>query len=254
MEPSRIRHRQGAVHVVDGTPYPDRATTLSLLPVSLVGRWLGDNAAAVSGDLLDLGAGNQPFRPWYEPLARSVVAVDVAPAPGLSVLSMASPLPFRDGSFDAVLCTSVLEHVDNAEDTIAEIARTLRPGGRLIITVPFLYPTHEAPYDFWRTTHYGLARILRRHGLEVGEIAAQGGPIMLVSHYLIGGLAQLVSKLGVRMGSAGFLVDNKVVRGAIAAPQEAVRSRLTYRLTGPSRAASLGYMAVATKPLGPSTP
>ncbi len=251
MEASRIRHRQGAVHLVNGIPYPDWTTTLSLLPVSLVGRWLDEHASAMAGDLLDLGAGNQPFRPWYGPKVRSVVAVDVAPAEGLSVLCLAAPLPFRDGSFDAVLCTSVLEHVDNAEEAIAEIARTLRPGGQLLITAPFLYPTHEAPYDFWRTTHFGLERILRRHGLEVGNVAAQGGPFMLVSHYAIGALAQTIALLGRKLGPAGVLVDNRVVRGVIAAPQVAVRTRLSHRLTSLSRAASLGYMAVATKPLLP---
>lgn len=248
MQSARIRHRQGAFTVIDGVPYPDKATTLSLLPNSLVGRWLSDNAAAVRGDLLDLGAGNQPFRPWYEPLARTVVAIDVAPADGLSLLSMASPLPFQDSSFDSVLCTSVLEHVDDAEQTIAEIERVLRPGGQLLISMPFLYPTHEAPYDFWRTTHYGLDRMLRRNGLQVGDIAAQGGPFMLVGHYLIGGLAQLIAMLGRRLGPAGWMIDNRLMRELIARPQEAIRARLSYRLTGLSRAASLGYMVVATKP------
>jgi SAM-dependent methyltransferase len=202
----------------------------------------------MTGDLLDLGAGNQPFRPWYQPLTQSVVAVDAAPAPGLSVVCLASPLPFLDASFDTVLCTSVLEHVDNVEEAIAEIARTLRPGGRLVITVPFLYPTHEAPYDFWRTTHFGLRTLLTRHGLQVGEIAAQGGPFMLVCHYLIGALAQAMTLIGRRLGWAGVLVDNRLVRNLIAAPQEVFRSRLRYDLTALSKAASLGYMAVATKP------
>lgn len=249
MDTGRIRHRQGPVHVVGGVPYPDTASTLSLLPVSVVGRWLADNASAIEGDLLDLGAGNQPFRPWYEHLAKSVVAVDAAPTPGLDVVSLAAPLPFRDASFDAVLCTSVLEHVDNAEAAIAEVARTLRPGGRLIITAPFLYPTHEAPYDFWRTTHFGLRSILERHGLVVDEIAAQGGPFLLVAHYLIGGFAQALLLVAGRLGKFGFLLDNRVVRGILAAPQQAVRSRISYRSTRLSRAASLGYMTVARKPV-----
>ena len=248
MESGRIRHRQGPVDVVDGVPYPDRSTTLSLLPTSLVGRWLADNASAVRGDLLDLGAGNQPFRPWYGPLAKTVIAMDVAPAPGLSVLSMASPLPFQAESFDTILCTSVLEHVDDAEQAVAEMARVLRPGGHLIITAPFLYPTHEAPYDYWRVTHYGLTTVLRRHGLEVGDVAAQGGPFLLAAHYLIGALVQALQLLATRLGRVGGLLDNRVVRALIAAPQVALRSRLSYRLSPLSRAASLGYMAVAAKP------
>jgi len=234
--------------MVNGVPYSNRATTLSLLPGAVVGRWLADNAGAVSGILLDLGSGNQPFKVWYTGLAERCVAADVAPAPGIDVLSLAAPLPFASATFDTVLCTSVLEHVHDAEAAVSEIARILKPGGRLIITVPFLYPTHEAPYDFWRTTHWGLRSVLTRHGLEVDTVAAQGGPVLLVTHYLVGGFAQLVMLIAARLGRFGKVIDNRLVRAILAAPQDVIRSRLSYRLTRLSRAASLGYMAVAHKP------
>jgi len=248
VEAGRIRHRQGNVSVVKGVPYSNRESTLSLLPGAVVGRWLADNADAVSGLLLDLGAGNQPFKVWYSGLAEKCVAVDVAPAPGLDVLSMAAPLPFQSATFDTVLCTSVLEHVHDAEAAVSEIERILKPGGRLIVTVPFLYPTHEAPYDFWRTTHWGLRSLLTRHGLEVDTIAAQGGPVLLVAHYLIGGSSQLVMLIAKRLGRFSSMIDNRYVRALFAGPQDVIRSRLSYRLTRLSRAASLGYMAVARKP------
>lgn len=249
VEAGRIRHRQGSANVVNGVPYSNRETTLALLPGAVVGRWLADNANSVSGVLLDLGAGNQPFKVWYSGLAEKCVAADVAPAPGLDVLSMAAPLPFASASFDTVLCTSVLEHVHDAEAVVSEIARILKPGGRLLITVPFLYPTHEAPYDYWRTTHWGLRSVLTRHGLEVDTVAAQGGPVLLVTHYLIGGFAQLVMLLAKRLGRLGSLIDNRLVRALLAGPQDAVRTRLSYRLTRLSSAASLGYMSVAHKPV-----
>jgi len=245
---ARVRHRQGSVSLVNGVPYSNRDTTLSILPGAVVGRWLADNADAVSGTLLDLGAGNQPFKVWYSGLAEKCVSVDVTPAPGLDVLSLAAPLPFGSETFDTVLCTSVLEHVHNAEAVVSEIARILKPGGRLIITIPFLYPTHEAPYDFWRTTHWGLRSVLTRNGLEVDTVAAQGGPGLLVAHYLIAGFAQLVMLFAKHLGRFGSLVDNGLVRGVIAGPQDLVRTRLSYRLTRLSRAVSLGYMAVAHKP------
>ena len=245
-----MRHRQGAFRVVDGVPYPDGASTMALLPTSLVGRWLASPADRVRGGVLDVGAGQQPFRPWYEPLADQVVAVDVVPAPGLAVQSYAVALPFADDSFDALLCTSVLEHVDDIERSVAEISRVVRPGGAVLVTAPFLYPTHEAPYDYWRTTHFGLVGLLERHGLVVEDVAAQGGPFLLVSHYALGGLGAAVSRAGSRGGRLGRLVDNRWVRSAVVAPQEAVRTRTSYRLTRLSRAASLGYMVMATVPGG----
>jgi SAM-dependent methyltransferase len=248
MTDGRIRHRQGAVRVVNGVPYSNRESTLSLLPGAAVGRWLAANTGHLGGRLLDLGAGNQPFRPWYGPLVEQVVAIDVAPAPGLDVLSLANPLPFRADSFDSILCTSVLEHVDSAEAAVAEIARVLKPGGRLLITVPFLYPTHEAPYDFWRTTHHGLRSVLNRHGLEVDDLAAQGGPLLLVAHYAILAVVGALRALSGVLGPLRVITDNRVVSGVIAAPQELLRSRVPTKLTTLSRAASLGYMAAATKP------
>jgi SAM-dependent methyltransferase len=248
-EQARVRHRQGPVRVVGGVPYSNRDTTQSLLPGAVVGRWLASRAADVSGTMLDLGAGNQPFRPWYATLAKKTVAVDAAPLPGLDAVSFAAPLPFRDASFDTVLCTSVLEHVDNAEYAVAEIARVLKPGGRLLVTVPFLYPEHEAPYDFWRTTHHGLRSVLERHGLVVDDLAAQGGPILLVLHYLVLTLVHGLRFVAGRLGPFGRLLQNRLIDAALAAPQEAVRSRVSYRLSPLSRIASLGYMAAAQKPV-----
>jgi SAM-dependent methyltransferase len=247
VEAGRIRHRQGSASVVNGVPYSNRETTLAHLQGAVVGRWLAANVESVTGVLLDLGAGNQPFKVWYSQFAERCVAADVAPAPGLDVLSMAAPLPFASAAFDTILCTSVLEHVHDAEAAVSEIARILKPGGRLIITVPFLYPTHEAPYDYWRTTHWGLRSLLTRHGLEVDTLDAQGGPVLLVSHYLTDGFAQLVMLIARRLGRFGSLIDNRPVRALLTGPQHAVRSRLSYRLTPMSRAASLGYMAVAHK-------
>ena len=236
----RLRHRQGTARVVRGVPYSDRRSTLSLLPGAAVGRWLASQAGLVHGRLLDLGCGNQPFAGWYGPLVDEVVPVDAAPIPGVLQVDLGGRLPFPDGHFDTVLCTQVLEHVEDLERAAAEIARVLRPGGHALVTVPFLYPTHEAPYDFQRLTHLGLAGLARRHGLRVLGVQAQGGPGLLVAHCAVLGLTRLLQAAG--------LADNRAVRFLVAAPQEALRSRVSTRLTGPARVASLGYLLAARKP------
>jgi SAM-dependent methyltransferase len=247
----RIRDRQGAAEMVKGVPYPNRRTTLSLLPGAAVGRWLASRSDDVHGWLLDLGAGNQPFRPWYDPKAAHVFAVDVVPALGLSAVSFAVAIPFRDGSFDTVLCTSVLEHVEDVESAMAEIVRVMRPGGRILVSVPFLYPTHEAPYDFWRTTHHGLKSLLERHGLIVEEVCAQGGPLLIAAHYLVQTVVQGLRLLSARLGKVAWIVDNPAIAAAIAFPQEIARGFVSYRLSPVAQVASMGYMAAAYKPLLP---
>jgi ubiquinone/menaquinone biosynthesis C-methylase UbiE len=108
------------------------------------------------GRVLDLGCGEQPYREVYGAHAERVVAVDISRRGSEStdafVRGSAVAIPFADSSFDFVLCSEVLEHVPDPRRAIGEIARVLRPGGRLVLTVPFLYPIHEEPWDFWRFT------------------------------------------------------------------------------------------------------
>src|ERR1035441_2173022 len=52
------------------------------------------------------------------------------------VTASADRLPFADSQFDFVFSNSVLEHIQNIESVLIEVARVLRPGGRLIFTVP----------------------------------------------------------------------------------------------------------------------
>lgn len=65
-------------------------------------------------------------------------------------------LDFEDESFDAVVCESILEHVPYPQKAISELHRVLKPGGEIWVQLPFLYPYHEAPKDYWRVTPDGL--------------------------------------------------------------------------------------------------
>jgi SAM-dependent methyltransferase len=84
-------------------------------------------------------------------------------------------LPFRAGAFDAVKATEVLEHVPDVAGALRECGRVLRPGGRLIITVPFLERLHGDPDDFARYTASMWQRLLVEAGLTPLAIAPQGG-------------------------------------------------------------------------------
>lgn len=69
-------------------------------------------------------------------------------------------LGLRDGCLDGVLCSEVLEHVADFGSAINEMARVLKPGGRLLLTCPFLYPLH-GPQDYWRFTPQAFEYLLR---------------------------------------------------------------------------------------------
>lgn len=250
----RVRHRQGRARIRRGVPYSDPATTLSLLPGAAIGEWLADVREVFTGRLLDAGAGNQPYRNWYTPMVEQIIAVDAAPIEGLSALAFAHQLPFTAASFDTVLSTQVWEHVEDPGMAAREAFRVLRPGGHLVVTVPFFYPTHEAPYDYGRFTSYGLSAVLRNAGFEIVRVDAEGGPLLLLAHMCVLAAAQALDAAGRLLRLKRPLSLLPVLRHLVAVPQQAMIA-LRFRIRGPRRGIrfgagrlALGYFAVARKP------
>ena len=75
--------------------------------------------------------------------------------------------------FDLVICTQVLEHVDNLEVTLGEIRRVLKSDGEAVIMVPFIYNAHGLPNDYRRYTMQGAIRLMS--GFNVVKCHGQGG-------------------------------------------------------------------------------
>lgn len=109
------------------------------------------------------------------PYGRRVVCVD-AFAPLTTVRAdLARGLPFRSSAFDSAICTEVLEHVPDASFVLAELARVVRRGGALVVSVPFVFHYHADPEDYVRFTPAGLREELTRAGFAVETIVSIGG-------------------------------------------------------------------------------
>jgi SAM-dependent methyltransferase len=132
-----------------------------------------------TGHVLDLGCGNSPYRSQLTGAAR-YLGCDLDSAANAEVVCVADALSFAARSFDGVLCTQVIEHVPEPWRVAEEIARVLRPGGRLLLSAPQAWRLHEKPHDYYRFTRYGLAHLLARAGLRVLGVEAQGGMWRLV--------------------------------------------------------------------------
>jgi SAM-dependent methyltransferase len=106
----------------------------------------------------------------------------------LHVVADLGALPFGDGTFDAALHIVTIEHLQEPGRALAEMARALRPGGRLLVAAPHEWEVHQAPHDYFRYTRYGLQYLLERAGLEVIEIRPAGGYFRLLARRLLNGL------------------------------------------------------------------
>jgi SAM-dependent methyltransferase len=82
------------------------------------------------------------------------------------IVGDAHHLPFADGAFNSVSCDAVLEHVPEPQQVVEEMYRVLKPGGGVVMYVPFLYPYHASPDDYYRFTETGI-RYLCRNFAEI---------------------------------------------------------------------------------------
>jgi SAM-dependent methyltransferase len=90
------------------------------------------------------------------------------------VLADAAALPFAPALFDVVICSELMEHIPQPQPVLAEVFRALRPGGTLLINVPFLFRLHGDPYDFARYTDTWWQMTLARTGFTDITIERQG--------------------------------------------------------------------------------
>jgi ubiquinone/menaquinone biosynthesis C-methylase UbiE len=169
------------------------------LPAFYARRDITRDGAKLHGTLLDLGCGCQPYRQFLKGVARYVgldypstrecLATKVRP----EVHGDARTLPFADHSFDGVLCSQVLEHVDQPETVVQEMSRILKTGGVGLISVPFFYNLHMEPHDYFRFSPYGIKELLEKNGLAVRQLRGQGGIgtllVQMFHNWLFSGLA-----------------------------------------------------------------
>lgn len=133
-----------------------------------------------AGTVLDIGCADR----WVQRHLRegcTYIALDY-PGTGAAiygsrpdVFADAAALPIAARSLDAVVALEVIEHVRDPAAAFAEISRVLRSGGKLLLSIPFLYPVHDAPHDYQRLTMHGLCRDVTQAGLHIERIAPNLG-------------------------------------------------------------------------------
>jgi SAM-dependent methyltransferase len=150
------------------------------------------------GFVLDVGCGAQPYRSLVNPEA-TYQGIDHADAQRHFGYSMPDTTyyegerwPFSDASVDVVLSTETLEHVPDPPVYLAQAFRCLKPGGRLILTVPFAARWHFIPHDYWRFTPSGLRLLLSGAGFTGIAIFARGNAVTVACYKVMALLLRLV--------------------------------------------------------------
>lgn len=138
--------------------------------------------------ILDLGAGTCPYRALFSHCEYQTqdftqyagtsdgLMRDSWKYGDIDYVSDVVDVPVESASFDAILCTEVLEHVPYPAAVLSEAGRIVRPGGRLYVSAPLGSGLHQQPYHFYGgfTPHF-YERFLAEAGFEIDSISPNGG-------------------------------------------------------------------------------
>jgi SAM-dependent methyltransferase len=141
-----------------------------------------------AGKVLEIGCGLQPYRhllshqteyyaldwegsdDYFAYRAKDVLYYD------------GTKFPFKDGIFNLVFHTEVLEHVYHLGPFLSECYRVLAKDGQMLFTVPFAARTHYIPYDYWRLTPASITRLLQETHFTDIVVVPRGGDITVAIH------------------------------------------------------------------------
>ena len=131
------------------------------------------------GKMIDIGCGEKPYLDMASKYVDEHIGLDhqdsMHDTSNVNIIGSAYEIPSANNTYDTILCTDVLEHLEKPDYAIREAFRVLKPGGYGIYSVPLFWHLHEEPRDFYRFTKYGLEHLFTNCNFEVIEIIALSG-------------------------------------------------------------------------------
>jgi len=163
-----------------------------------------------TGRLLDIGCGNKPYSIFLnENIEHIGCDITQSSENKVDIICTATSILAENNSFDTVLCTQVLEHVEETDKMLSECFRVLKPGGKIILTCPMYWPLHEEPYDFFRFTKYGIKHIFEKAGFGDLNIKENGGKYSVLGIVLLQTLPFLPKFIKYLSNSLFLYLDKK---------------------------------------------
>jgi len=139
------------------------------------------SCATMRGHVLDLAGGTSPGYLAVLPRGINLVRTNRVESVGVAQIDFNQPLPFKDGSFDAVLLFNALYIAEDPSSLLQEISRILKSGGVLHLSSPFIANEMPEPHDYVRFTAEGLERLCRRAGfteVSINRVGERGSAAM----------------------------------------------------------------------------
>ena len=136
---------------------------------SSIYRSIKKNAHELSGKILDFGCGNKPYQHLFK--YEKYIGIDIKQdghnhkEEPIDIYYDGKNIPFKNEHFNSCFSSQVFEHVFDLEYSLREIHRVLKPNGKCLFIVPFVWDEHEAPYDFARYSSFGLIHLLKKMDL-----------------------------------------------------------------------------------------
>lgn len=139
--------------------------------------------------VLDVGSKNAVYRDIFR--GAEFVTLDIVPDHKPDIVADIHELDqaVDPGTFDAIICTEVLEHVRDPERAVAQMKRALKPGGSLLASTPFICPYHPDPTDFWRFTGEAIRGLTK--DFDRVEVVGHGSKLLALWYLISGALVPL---------------------------------------------------------------
>lgn len=125
------------------------------------------------GLVLDAGSGHSPYRDFFAHAryqATDFCKVEGSPYAKIDYVCDLASIPVDNNRYDLIICTQVLEHINDPQIILRELYRSLKPGRELWISAPLYFNEHQIPYDFYRFTQFGFKYQLQQAGFQIKRL------------------------------------------------------------------------------------
>jgi len=179
------------------------------------------------GTVVDVGAGRAPYKKFIK--CEKYVPLDIENlynVPDMIVCDLNRAMPLQNSFCDLVIMTETLEHVKKPQFVLSEIFRILKPGGKLLMTSPFVWPVHGSPNDHFRYTNFGIEYLLKENGFQDISVKPSNGYIYTMCQLLVINCRRfLLRPFVLAINIFGYLIGSKTGSKNFPLGQQAVAKK-----------------------------